>query len=48
VTGNFGQERIMKKEYDRLATDPKVTIADLKALEGWRDVIPEICKGLLP
>jgi len=32
------------KEYNRLATNPKVTITDLKDLEEWRDVIPEYVK----
>lgn len=39
---------IENKEYNRLATNPKVTIADLKALEEWRDVIPEYVKDYVP
>ncbi len=30
-------ETARQKEYNRLATNPKVTIADLKNLEEWRD-----------
>jgi type I restriction enzyme, R subunit len=35
-------------DYNRLATNPKVSIADLKALEDWRDVIPEYVKDYVP
>ena len=35
---------IESKEYNRLATNPKVTITDLKDLEEWRNVIPEYVK----
>jgi len=44
ITDNDIRDIIEKKEYNRLATNPKVTIADLKDLEGWRDVIPEYVK----
>ena len=39
---------IEDKEYNGLATNPKVTIADLKDLEEWRDVIPEYVKDYVP
>jgi len=32
------------REFGRLATNPKVTPADIKALNGWRDVIPDYVK----
>ena len=44
ITDNEIRDIIENKEYNRLATNPKVTIADLKALEEWRDVIPEYVK----
>jgi len=44
ITDNEIRDIIENKEYNRLATNPKVTIADLKALEEWRDVIPDYVK----
>ena len=44
VTDNDIRDIIEKKEYNRLATNPKLTIADLKDLEEWRDVIPKYVK----
>jgi len=44
VTDNEIRDIIENKEYNRLATNPKVTIADLKALEEWREVVPEYVK----
>ena len=44
ITDNEIRDIIEKEEYARLATNPKVTISDLKDLEGWRDVIPEYVK----
>lgn len=35
-------------KYARLATNFKVTIARLKALKAWRDVIPEYVKDYVP
>jgi type I restriction enzyme R subunit len=32
------------KEFARLADNPKITLGDIKALNGWRDVIPEYVK----
>lgn len=32
------------REFGRLADNPKVSLADIKALNGWRDVIPEYVK----
>ncbi len=44
ITDSAIRDIIENKEYNRLATNPKVTIADLKDLEEWRDVIPEYVK----
>jgi len=35
---------VEKREFNRLATNPKVTLADYKALDNWRDIIPEYVK----
>ena len=32
------------REFGKLADNPKVSLADIKALNGWRDVIPEYVK----
>ncbi len=48
VTDNKIRDIIEKKEYNRLATNPKVTIADLEDLEEWRNVIPEYVKDHVP
>jgi type I restriction enzyme R subunit len=48
VTDSEIRDIIENKEYNRLATNPKVTIADLKDLEEWRDVIPEYVKDYVP
>ena len=32
------------REFGKLADNPKVSLSDLKALNGWRDVIPEYVK----
>ena len=44
VPDNHIRDIIEKKKCNRLATNPKVTIADLKDIEEWRDVIPEYIK----
>jgi len=36
------------REFGRLADNPKVSIGDIKALNGWRDVIPEYVKDYVP
>ncbi len=35
---------IDSREFGKLADNPKVSLADIKALNGWRDVIPEYVK----
>ncbi|MBU4198624.1 MAG: DEAD/DEAH box helicase family protein [Verrucomicrobia bacterium] len=32
------------REFSKLADNPKISISDIKALNGWRDVIPEYVK----
>ncbi|MDD5676566.1 MAG: DEAD/DEAH box helicase family protein [Kiritimatiellae bacterium] len=32
------------REFSKLADNPKVSIGDIKALNGWRDIIPEYVK----
>jgi type I restriction enzyme R subunit len=44
VTDSEIREIIEKREFNRLATNPKVSLADFKALNSWRDVIPEYVK----
>lgn len=39
---------VEKREFNRLATNPKVTLADFKALNGWRDTIPDYVKDYVP
>ena len=36
------------REFPRLADNPKVSMADISALNGWRDVIPEYVKDYVP
>ena len=35
---------IESKEYPRLADNPMLTTQDLRALNGWRDIVPEYVK----
>jgi len=39
---------IESKEYGQFATNPKVTIQDFKALNGFREVVPEYVKDYVP
>lgn len=39
---------IESREFGRLADNPKVSLADVKALDSWRDVIPEYVKDYVP
>jgi type I restriction enzyme R subunit len=39
---------IDSREFSRLADNPKVSLADVKALGPWRDVIPEYVKDYVP
>jgi type I restriction enzyme R subunit len=44
ITDNEVRDIIEKREFNRLATNAKVNLADFKALNSWRDVIPEYVK----
>jgi len=41
ITDSEIQEIIKTKEYGRFATNPKVSMADFKELNGFREIIPE-------
>lgn len=41
ITDNEIREIVKTKEYGRFATNPKVSLDDFKALNGYRDVLPE-------
>ena len=44
ITDNEVRDIVEKREFNRLATNAKVNLADFKALNSWRDVIPEYVK----
>jgi len=44
ITDNEVRDIVETKEYSRFATNPKVTMADFKELNSWRNVIPEYVK----
>lgn len=44
ITDNEIREIVETKEYGRFATNPKVSLVDFKALNGYRDVVPEYVK----
>lgn len=44
ITDNEIRDIIEKGEYARLATNPKLTFADLEALNGWIEKVPEYVK----
>ena len=44
ITDNEIRDIIEKGEYTRLATNPKLTFADLQALNGWIERVPEYVK----
>jgi type I restriction enzyme R subunit len=44
ITDNEVRDIVEKREFNRLATNAKVSLADFKALNGWRDIIPEYVK----
>lgn len=48
ITDSEVRDIIELKEYSRLATNPKVTIADFKELNNWRNIIPEYVKDYVP
>src|SRR3989344_5740293 len=44
ITDNEIRDIIEKGEYTRLATNPKLTFADLESLNGWIEKVPEYVK----
>jgi type I restriction enzyme R subunit len=44
ITDNEVRDIVEKGEYTRLATNPKLTLADLEALDGWIEKVPEYVK----
>ena len=44
ITDTEIRDIMEKKEYNRLAVNAKITLADLKTLGRWRDIIPEYVK----
>lgn len=48
ITDNEVRDIVETKEYSRFATNPKVTMADFKELNTWRDIIPEYVKDYVP
>lgn len=44
VTDGGVRTIVDSREFGRLADNPKISISDIKALNGWRDVIPEYVK----
>jgi len=44
ITDSEIRDIVEKREYNRLATNPKVTMADYKALNSWREIIPDYVK----
>jgi type I restriction enzyme R subunit len=48
VTDGEIRDIVEKREFNRLATNPKVNLSDYKALNSWRDVIPEYVKDYVP
>ncbi|HEY4505803.1 MAG TPA: DEAD/DEAH box helicase family protein [Candidatus Paceibacterota bacterium] len=44
ITDNEIRDIIEKGEYTRLATNPKLTMADLEAVNGWVEKVPEYVK----
>jgi type I restriction enzyme R subunit len=47
VTDGEIRDIVEKKEFNRLATNPKVTLSDYKALNDWRNIIPEYVKDYI-
>jgi len=44
ITDNEIRDIIETGEYPRLATNPKLTLSDLKTLNGWIEIVPEYVK----
>jgi len=48
VTDGEIRDIVDKREFNRLATNPKVNLADFRALNSWREIIPEYVKDYVP
>jgi type I restriction enzyme R subunit len=48
VTDGEIRDIVDKREFNRLATNPKVNLADFRALNSWREIIPEYIKDYVP
>lgn len=48
ITDSEIREIVESKEFARFATNPKVTIADFKSLNGFRELVPEYVKDYVP
>ncbi len=44
ITDSEIRDIVEKREFNRLATNPKVNMADYRALNNWREVIPDYVK----
>jgi len=47
ITDPEVREIVESKEFARLATNPKVSLADFRALNGYRDIVPEYVKDYI-
>ncbi len=47
VTDNKIREIVENKQYARFAHNPKLTLDEFKALNGWRDIVPEYVKDYI-
>jgi len=48
ITDSEIRDVIEKKDYAKLATNPKLTMADLRDLNGYREKVPEYVKDYVP
>jgi type I restriction enzyme R subunit len=48
VTDGAVRAIVDSREFGRLADNPKVSLSDIKALNGWRDIIPDYVKDYVP
>ena len=48
ITDSEIRDIIEKKDYAKLATNPKLTMADLRELNGYREKVPEYVKDYVP
>lgn len=48
ITDSEIREIIENGQFSRLANNPKLTMAEFRALNGWRDVVPAYVKDYIP